>query len=269
MRSKVGQFDFVCVLECKDLAENVGLDVARSFAARIDDLAVSQGVLVSARGFTEDALTFLRSSGILAYTLIDAESVKWSEAAIVPAVAAFIWLQNAEVEFTDLATNRKLSFPNSTAMDAIPLIDVATGKNLTSKRYLENQWDDLCCQPISSERRECTDISRRLAIVTPTGSVMVRATLTFLPSVIYHYGYIPLLRGRGFVDTTTGAVLLGGEFETADIIFDEIRRDWPQVTNLEEVPLKRPVLTFETPVLFSQPQRPLGGVKVERRVRYQ
>ena len=265
VRSKVGQFEFVCVLECKDLAENVGLDIARSFAARIDDLGVSQGVLVSARGYTEDALTFLKSAGILAYTLLDAESEKWSEAAIVPVVAEFVWMRECEVEFTNSISGKKLYFDRSTNFDTVPMVEVRNSRQLTVKEYLQERWDEACCQPIMSERREFTDISNCFAVAVAVELLPVRATIAFAPATTIHYGYIPLTRGRGFVDVSSGAVLLGGDFETGDVFFDEVRRDWPHVESTTDLPVKRPVLRLVTPALFARPEHPLEGFRLEAR----
>ncbi len=104
MRAKAGQYDFVCILECKDHAEKVGLEIVRGFLGRLEDLDVKQGVLVSAAGFTEDALKFARAKGIITYTLVDAQSVKWSEQALLPLLLTYIELGSSLAHFRSVAT---------------------------------------------------------------------------------------------------------------------------------------------------------------------
>ena len=265
IRSKVGQYEFIGVMECKDHSTKVDLDIARSFAAVIDDLGVSQGVLVSARGFTDDALRFAKCAGILTYTLADAESTKWRDAALVPVVANFIFLKTCEVEFKNPRTGNKFAFNPDYDVTAVPLVDTVAGRRITVKQYLEEHWDAVCCNPILTEPRDHADVTGRYALVTPPGLVNVHSVIKFIPGCMYHYGYIPLQSGRAFIDADSGGVLLGHEFDTGDIDFHEIRMNWPYVGTESELPLKRPVFKLHTPILFRLPDQPIDGVRLESR----
>ncbi len=250
-------------MECKDLSTKVDLDIARSFAAVIDDLGVSQGVLVSAKGFTDDARRFAKGAGILTYTLADAESVKWRDAALVPVVANFIWLKTCAVEFKNPKTGNRFGLKQDCDMTAVPLVDTVARRRITVKQYLEEHWDAVCCDPILSEPREHGDTTGRYALETPSGLVNVHASIKFTPGCMYHYGFIPLQSGRAFIDADSGRVLLGHEFDTGDIDFHDIRTNWPYVESESDLPLKRPVFKLHTPILFRLPDQPIDGIRVE------
>jgi hypothetical protein len=264
VRSKVGQYEFTCVIECKDLAEKVGLEIVRGVVARVEDLSVSQGVIVSSRGFTDDALTFATAKGLLTYTLVDAETIKWAELAMLPALGIFIWLQTAMVQFTR-SDGTKVVFPSVEAYESVSLVECSTGHRLPLATYLARQWDAVCCSPIIEEPRDYVDSSGEYALIEDSRTTAVEIAYQLVPGFTYCYGHVPLKVGRGFVDAKSGAVLIGGNYETGIVRIRDMHFNWPRVERREDVPFQ-PVIQFHTPVLFSQPDQALEAVSIARQV---
>jgi hypothetical protein len=260
VRSKVGQFDFTCVFECKDHAEKVGLEIARGVASKIEDLGVHKGVIVSASGFTPAALTFAAAKGLFTYTLMDAETEKWSQLAMLPTLAVFISLASATVGATRVADGARMLL-KAESYEALTLLHRETGRRLSLKSYIEEKWDAECCNPILDKVRECTDMA--YSTVGENGWTDVALNVSFVPGFTYRYGYVPLTAGRGFVDSSSGEVLLAGDFETQTVRIRDMHFEWPQVESIDDVPLK-PVLRFDTPCLFKQPPEALEAVSIAR-----
>ncbi|MBM9589390.1 restriction endonuclease [Leptospira sp. 201903075] len=52
------------LIECKDLDSNVDLPIARNFFAVMDDLKVKKGIILTTKGFSENAKKYAKSKGI-------------------------------------------------------------------------------------------------------------------------------------------------------------------------------------------------------------
>lgn len=240
VRSKVGQFDFTCIIECKDKRAKVNLETVRAFVARVEDLGVSQGVIVAAKGFTKDALRFAMANSILTYTLFDAKSVKWNKQALVPLVVGFVSLKQAGIEFTNAETGNVLHFESgNTDWRKIPLLDTASSKWITVKEYLEHKWDEYAdargTDPL--ERADRIDMTQRYELYANRRRYKVTMKYWLEPDFMWCYKRMPLIAGRGFVDQASGALLLGAEYD-ARIPLWEAHDHWPKVDRIEDVPFR-------------------------------
>jgi hypothetical protein len=87
VRGNIGQYDFLIIMECKDWPnKKVGTEVIRDLKGKLIDISATKGVVVSSKGFTNDANILARSENINLYTLFDAENVQWSDQALIPIV---------------------------------------------------------------------------------------------------------------------------------------------------------------------------------------
>lgn len=241
LRSKVGQLDYTCVFECKDHAEPVGLELMRSFVARMDDLAVSQGVVVASRGFTRDARTFAHANGVITYTLVDAQSAKWNEQALLPVLLTYIELGSATAQFTNSETGQRIApgeIVPGVPITAVPLVDTKSGHVLTLRQYLEKKWDEVLPNRLPSEADQFSEPPRRFELVTPVGRVPVTMTCTLVPRVVYYYNWVPLMKGRGFLDQEAEAFHTGDDYEAGPLDFRNAIRTWPNTEDRDAVPLK-------------------------------
>ena len=91
IRLRIGTIDFLGIIECKDYADKVGIEVIRGFKSRLDDIRAMKGIIVSANGFTKDAYKYADEVGIDTFLLIEANSIKWNKIAVVPICIAKIF----------------------------------------------------------------------------------------------------------------------------------------------------------------------------------
>jgi len=229
VRSQVGQLPFVCVFECNDHAEPVGLDIVRSFVARIRDLQVHQGVIVASRGFTVNAKRFARSEGVLTYTLIDAESAKWREQALVPVLIMRIDFQSATIHLIDETDRSEIPLRgNSNKTILIEVRNKRTGEILPLHTLMQYRWDDVIAAkhiPRSTEifdsapgEYELNDSSRR--------NVIVR--FAFEPLERFYFSHVPIAFGRGFREEQSGTIMSSG-YESVVLDLHAAMAEWPEV----------------------------------------
>lgn len=86
IRRKVGQFDLLIVVDCKDHADKLDIKVVEEFTAMVSDVRANKGAIIASRGFTPAAITYAKHHGIDTYQLVDAESLDWNGYASIPAL---------------------------------------------------------------------------------------------------------------------------------------------------------------------------------------
>lgn len=240
----MGQFEFTCVIECKDTAEKVDLETVRGFVARLADLAVTQGVIVAARGFTTDALTFAAANSVLTYTLFDASSTKWADQALLPAIVTFAMLGGGSAEFISKESGNKLFFHHhneAPPFGEVPLFDTQTATWITLKEYCEHKWDEYADgnYNLNDETVRRVDSSGRYELYASSRRHRVDITYTLTPYLMYTYGRVPLRLGRGFLDHRSDAILLSDDYESDIPIWDAYQK-WPRAHAPEAIPFQQP-----------------------------
>jgi len=241
LRSKVGQLDFVCVVECKDKRAKVNLEIVRAFASRLQDLSASQGIIVASKGFTRDALRYAKSHGILPYTLFDAKSVKWSKQALVPLVVGFVSLKEGGVEFTNSETGNLLHFDVRSVPDweKLPLLDTLTNQWTSVKVYLEHKWDEYAAgkRNLTTDTYRTVDRSGRYELWANKRRYKVLINYWVTPSFMWCYNRLPLIAGSGFVDHASCSLLLASGYD-ARIELRTAYEQWPHVERIEDLPYR-------------------------------
>jgi len=86
VRAKVGQFDFLMALECKDHASPVDVGEVDAFIGLLQDIAAHRGALVSAVGFTALAKARAKQAGIDLYRPVDTGDHTWKVSPLLPVV---------------------------------------------------------------------------------------------------------------------------------------------------------------------------------------
>jgi Restriction endonuclease len=250
LRSKIGQLDFICVIECKDKRSKVNLETVRAFTSRLQDVSASQGIIVAAKGFTRDALRYAKAHGVLAYTLFDAQSLKWNKQALVPLVLGFVMLGRGYAEFLNPPDGKVLHLKATEPFDweALPLWDSLRREWVPLKVYLEHRWDEYAAvNAVSKMPVTATDVSQRYSIYVDQKARPVTIRYTLTPQFKWCYNRLPLLSGRGFVDQVSGTVLLPN-FRTL-IETHKAYETWPHVDEADKLPFA-PIENLRLKVTF-------------------
>lgn len=99
VKSKIGAFNFLGIIECKDYNKKIGIKYLREFKSKLEDINASSGIFVTTIGYTKDAMNFATHNNIETYTLFDASNIDWNKHAFLPIVIEFIFIKNCKLEF--------------------------------------------------------------------------------------------------------------------------------------------------------------------------
>ncbi|HSY52242.1 MAG TPA: restriction endonuclease [Thermoanaerobaculia bacterium] len=243
VRSKVGQLPFVCVIECKDYSEPVGLDPVRSFAARLQDLQVNQGVVVAARGFTTDAKQFARSQRILTYTLVDAETVKWSDQALLPVLMIRTDFNAATIHLFDAADGTEIDL--GTDPEQSILVEVRhTRRQEVVPLYalMQYTWDDILEKKQIPRPDANFDTEPGEYVLNDQSNRPVIIRFRFDPLERFSVSHVRIAFGRGFREEQSGRFISPG-YQSAVVDLHAALTEWPEVTDPAKLPI-RPVATL-------------------------
>jgi hypothetical protein len=237
IRTKAGQFDLLVAIDCKDYKVPVDVKDVESFVQMMKDVGASQGAIVAAQGFTQAAKTVAESAGVRLFTLVDAESEDWPVFVAIPVLFE-------EISITAVAY--RVSSTELVEMDLdVRSISVfrADGTRVGPvKDLVYTLWNDdkIPAQPgehlgidLSAEPTYFQD-THGLARVDLTANVLVQRSLFF--------GYVPLVKVKGFRDDLKGT-LITTSITTDAIDFHAMRNTWPKIES-EEALAVRPFLIF-------------------------
>jgi len=269
LRASVGQYEFFCVIECKDWNSKVDIDTVRAFQSKVEDVQAMQGVMVSSQGFTSEAHKYAEAHNICLYRLVDAESENWREAALIPIVLGQIYLKTAEAQTIDIQTNRSIKLIDASGNPApeekIYLFDIKQKRYIRIRDFLEERWDEIF--KIQEPKSDIWFETEQDAFFLYEGdekhiSVIIR--YRFESETIWYYGRLSLQRCLGFVDQKTGE-LLTSDYLSDPLMFREIINSWPNTKKRSEIPFS-PEHTFFMGHFFSKrDQEAPAGVIIEKK----
>jgi hypothetical protein len=240
LRRPVGQLIFTCVIECKDHNDPVGSELMRAFIGKMHDLSdVHQGIMVSASGFTSDALKLAAEHRIRTYKLIDATHVRWRHEALLPIAIIRITLDRAEIRFFDTAGNpRTYTTAEGTVLppEQLHVLDRTTNTYRRLSDILEELWDTTLDQRIPTpDHLVRTDAGRLLLYLGNDRHEEITVQVGFVARLTYHYNTISLASVQGFIDEQAGT-LIPGTYETTPLDITTITKEWPSTTDKKQVP---------------------------------
>jgi len=268
LRSRVGQYEFFCVIECKDWNSKVDIGTVRAFQSKLEDVQAMQGVMVSAQGFTSEAQKFADSQNIRLYKLVDAESENWREAALIPIILGKIDPTMYSLEIIDTRTNQSVWLIDASEKlapeEKIYLFEMRRNRYIRIRDFLEERWDEIfkLREPKSDEWFE-TEQGVFFLYEGDGKDIPVIVRYRFEAETTWYYGHLSLRRCFGLLDQKTGE-LLTSEYLSDPLIFQEIIKSWPSTKNKSEIPFS-PELQFFMGYFFSKrDQKPPASVVIKK-----
>jgi hypothetical protein len=243
IRSTVGQLPFTCVFECKDWKKPVNLNTVRSFASAVADLRVSQGVIVSAKGFTKPAKRYAAKQGILTYTLFDAHSVKWAEQALVPVLLVRIDFRAATIHVLDSETRTEIALPGTPEESfLVELRRSATGETVPLCALMQFKWDEVLDSKIIPRPDRVFETEPGEYILCDGTGRSVVVSFNFEPDEGFYFNHVALASGQGFREEQRGRIL-SSRYQSATLDLHRALTEWPRITDPAKLAV-HPELTF-------------------------
>jgi predicted helicase len=89
VRQKIGQYEMLIVLDCKDHARPIDVTGVEAFLGLLKDVGAHKGVLICPTGFSAAANEMARANSVDLYSPVDTEPHKWQALITVPLVCDF------------------------------------------------------------------------------------------------------------------------------------------------------------------------------------
>ena len=234
IHGKVGQYEMLIVIDCKDHATPLDVKGVEDFMGLVEDVGAQQGAMVAAKGYTEAAMNRAKDAGINLYRLVDTDAHKWRARVTMPMLCDF--------RAAKFALRLSMSGPHPFRLGGHPVeLEVfdlegntlgIAGEILTAKwnggdlpsAVGEHQDVDFLGQPIQADNGYGT-----LVPVSLTASLLVERRL--------YFGRVDIPKIRGFADVHDGGVITRG-FTLAALDPQTIEKEWQRIEREEDAPAK-------------------------------
>jgi hypothetical protein len=101
IRSRVGSYPILVVVECKYHKTPVDVAHVGGFIGKMRDVRANKGVIISASGFTKAAINEAGKNDVDLRRLIDTESVEWGSDVSVPCLLERVFMDTCSLRFED------------------------------------------------------------------------------------------------------------------------------------------------------------------------
>jgi len=240
VKQRVGQYDILIAIDCKDYKRAVNLNEVEKFIGLITDIKANKGVMVAANGFSNTAKSVGEKAGLDLYRLIDTDTHDWQTYASIPVLCDFRGIEKHQFIFHTSTANVKI---NPREAIEIILYDVNCQPLGKVVNLLKARWN---ANELPSEPGEHRDIILTKAptmILYDDKFFEVRVTANIIVKRRLFFGQLSLTQLKGFRDEKTGYTITRG-FTTEGINFDEVERSWRRLRNEEEIAIE-PLIKFQ------------------------
>lgn len=241
IRTKVGQFEMLIVIDCKDYKNPVDVKSVGEVMELAEDVGANKTSIIAANGFTRSAKSRAETAGIDLLTLIDSGEHDWQQFVSIPAIVEFTHLKSYQFEFSMTGACGGIEYPEN---ERELQVYNEKNENIGSlgeifDAFWENYLDWESYQP--GQGLPLTDENTYFKTTTGFSKVDIKAFLT-LEEVICA-GSIPLSKASGFKDEIRGHFTSNG-FTTEGFNPHDIYDTWERYSSADEVPFK-PVFTLK------------------------
>ncbi len=241
VRQKIGQYEILIVIDCKDHARPVDVKGVETFAGLLKDVGAQKGVLVCPKGFSEAAKTLATKLQMDLFSPIDTDPHKWTVKANIPAICDY---RSAALSFS-ITCSAPVPFqmPHDfyaqlTAFDCdkkelgIPL-------KVAFQKWNEGHF------PIEIGDHENLNIFDEPKVMVNNGYGMlvpVNLTVSIHVSQELYFGMLPVPKISGFKDEVSGNVITNA-FTIGMLDPEAVIRDWQKIKSENDLPTM-PALTL-------------------------
>jgi hypothetical protein len=231
---RIGQYEMLIVLDCKDYARPVDVKGVEEFHGIVKDVGAQKGALVCPRGFTEAAKTRATGLQIDLYSPVDTDPHKWQVRVTAPVVCDF---RSAAVSFRiECSAAGEWAIPYN-FFDSVVAFKTPENPLGLPLEAAMTKWNDGRFPmepglhrglPIFDEAEVLVDNGYgQLVPMTLTVSLRVEQQLFF--------GEVPIDKISGFRDELSGAIITNA-FTTGIFDADEVWNRWKRITSMNELP---------------------------------
>lgn len=242
VKGKVGQYEMLIVMDCKDYKVPVDVKDAESFIGLVNDVRAHKGVMVAANGFTETAKQLGEQAGLNLYRLIDTEAHDWQTYVSMPVVCDFRGIKSYQfILNTPLAHVISQKEPRGT--EQINVYDVDYQRLGNVLELLKARWNSNKLPSEVGEHRNLLLTTKSAKILHENKYFDVTVTANIIVERKLFFGELPLVDVKGLRDEYTGRLLTPG-FTTGWLNLSDVERNWRRLHSGDEIAIT-PFFTLE------------------------
>lgn len=249
IRSTVGQYALLIVIDCKD--HGVPIDVPRigSFIDLVEDVGAHKGAMVSSKGFTAAAKTRAKDAGLDLFDLVDAKSERWRSYVTAPVVVVDFRLKGFSLNIS--YSGPEIVVPEDAGGLILYRADGSTLEK-AGNLILDRWYDDTI--PKEEGDHDGVLLAKEAAFLK-AGDQLIPARVTAMVRVetVRFFGQVPLVDVRGLHDAIEGGLHTRG-FMTDQIDMKVVEAEWARL-DPDGALAVRPLLTLV--VSSTYPREPL------------
>ena len=241
VRQKIGQYEMLIVLDCKDYAQPVDVKGVEAFHGLITDVGANKGALVCPKGFTEAAKTTASNWQIDLYSPVDTDPHKWQMQVTAPAVCDF---RRAAMSFGITCSAPKPFRLMEDFFTAGKGFD-AEGKELgTPLGTAMEKWNAGLYPSEPGEHKALAIFDQTLVLIDNSYGELIPVDLT-VSLLVYQqlfFGNMPISDVSGFRDELSGQIITNA-FTMGLFDPNVVTREWKPIASVEDAPV-RPMFTL-------------------------
>lgn len=241
IRQKIGQYEILIIIDCKDYSRPVDLNGVESFIGLVEDVQANKGALVSSSGFTINAKSRAEKAGIDLFRLVDTGKHAWQSFVSIPIlcdfrrpVFNFRFFNVPEKEF-------KLPGTDSNILDILVFTkdEKPLGKIID---LFVDAWNQGKLSDSLGEHTDIDFIGKPIKINYDGKFYYIRITTNYIVKNRLYFGELPIKELSGFSDEIKGGIITK-EFTTDYLDTRVVEKEWKLVRNIEDLAIK-PVAIF-------------------------
>ena len=237
VRQKIGQYEMLIILDCKDYARPVDVKGVEEFHGLLEDVGANKGALVCPRGFTEAAKTRATGLQIDLYSPVDTDPHKWQAHVAAPVICDF---RSAAISFrVGCSAPVPFMLPRD-YFSSVIAYSVDHQKELgTPLNAIIKKWDEGRC-PTEPGEHDNLPIFDTPDVLTDNGygqRIPVQLTASIFVIRQLHFGQLPIKKISGFKDELSGAIITNA-FTTGIFNPNDVMRNWQAIASENELPVR-------------------------------
>jgi Restriction endonuclease len=234
VRKKIGQYEMLIVLDCKDYAKPVDVKGVEEFYGLLKDVGAHKGALVCPRGFSAAAKERATGLQIDLYSPVDTDPHKWRVRVTVPTVFS---LRTAAMSFEIVCdVPMPLRLPEKFWSETVAM--AADGRKLgTPWETAMKKWNGGRFPTNPGEYSKIDIFDEPVVVDNGYNNVVpVKLTVGLTVWEQLYFGQLSIARISGFKDEFSGKIITNA-FTVGIMTPDELEKKWLRIESEAQLPM--------------------------------
>lgn len=240
IRQKIGQYDVLIVMDCKDLKSPVNVKGVEEVIGLVKDVGAHKGAIVSASGFSKAALQRGNKAGLELYRLVDTGDHDWKTIVSIPVLIHLTKLKTYRLRLSGIDP---IVLHYDAKIQEYQVYD-GSGKELgTVQELLLEAWLKGKIPHDAGEHKDINFLETQAIIKPEQMFSRVNFTITYIVEKAMYFKQLPVAEISGLKNEVSGAVITKS-LTTSDIDTWTFEDEWERIESEDDLAAK-PLLIID------------------------